>query len=143
MAAENKEAEAMAYVDRVLADNEMTEWVGADGELCSYGPMKKRACNRCRKMFDWDGNDYKKACPECYKKNVRKCAACKVNNLRLDAKPFETVCVACFTAKKSQTHGTCPTCPPARANHLRRPLEKDRCVECESRLVSYNKSKTV
>lgn len=111
-------------------------WVGADGNSYSYGKAKKRACVACRKNFDWDGTPYKTHCMECYEKNVRKCEACKVNNLKIDAKHWERVCTSCWLATKSKSYKTCPTCPPALAMHLRCPLNKNCCATCEARLVS-------
>lgn len=114
---------------------ELTTWTDADGGRCSYGPVTKRVCTKCRESFDWDGTEYKRVCRDCFKKNVRTCVACKVNNLKIDAKAYEKVCTSCFLAKKALTYGTCPTCPPSRSKHLRRPLDKDVCNECALRLV--------
>jgi hypothetical protein len=108
-------------------------WTGADGCTYTYGKVPKRKCVTCRAEYDWDGNKYKTRCKPCYVKVVRVCTACKQNNLKADAPSYQNVCTDCWLAKKSRTHKTCPTCPPDRANHLRCPMGKDQCPECEVR----------
>ena len=114
-------------------------WQGADGVGYRYGPSPVRTCKEptCRKNFNWDGSDYKVYCPECFQKKVRKCIGCKINNLAVDAPSWSTLCTDCFVKRKSVTHGTCPTCPPSRAHHMRRPLAKAHCAECEQRLRPF------
>lgn len=116
---------------------EVVSWVGADGRNYSYGKALKRTCaNRvCAKSFEWDGNEYKTHCVDCYLKLARTCVACKRNKLKLNAPFFQKVCTTCFVLAKQQSYKVCPTCPPHRASHLRCPLNKEQCKECEVRLA--------
>lgn len=115
------------------------EWMAADGNMYSYGKVVKRRCVACPESFDWDGVPYKNHCFKCYTKKVRKCGVCHVNNLKIDAKPTDMACTSCWLASRAKTHKTCPTCPPHLAHHLRCPLNKDCCAQCEARLVSVEK----
>jgi hypothetical protein len=110
------------------------KWKGVNGEVYMYTSPPTRDCQRCRKAFPWDGNDYKVYCTDCYQKIVRKCQKCKTANLPITSPLWKTTCTSCYLAGKEATHGTCPTCPPERATHLRRPLKKATCSECATRL---------
>ena len=116
---------------------EVVTWTGGDGRAYTYGKALKRNCasRLCGKPFDWDGNDYKTHCVNCYLKLAKKCTKCGVNNIKIGAPVYQKVCTACFVAVKALSYKTCPTCPPSRANHLRCPLDKDQCKECELRLA--------
>jgi hypothetical protein len=123
-------------------NNEVPEvkagWVAADGNTYVYSPPVTRACVGCRRQFEWDGSEYKQHCLECYKKLARKCTICQVNNVKVGAPKWCVMCTPCFLQKKSSNFGTCGMCPPDRANHLRRPLNKPACPECMLRLVSVS-----
>lgn len=108
-------------------------WSGSDGATYTYGKAPLRKCVTCRGDYEWDGNIYKTRCKPCYIRLVRVCASCKMNNLKADAPHYQKVCTDCWLAKRAKHFGTCPRCPPERAQHLRRPLSKACCSECEVR----------
>jgi hypothetical protein len=118
------------------ADLESVSWEGADGQCYTYGKAPKRQCAKCPETFDWDGSKYKSLCKRCYVLNVRKCVKCKTANLKINAPLYQTMCTDCFIEKKHKTHVPCPRCPPERRNHLRCPIGKECCPECETRGVS-------
>ncbi len=111
-------------------------WNGSDGGVYTYGKALDRTCVRCRKSFPWDGQKFKTHCPGCYGKHVRKCqnAEC-TNNLAIEAPPYQRVCTSCWLTAKAKKYKQCPRCPPERATHLRCPLDKECCAECEVRAV--------
>lgn len=109
-------------------------WTGADGEQYMYCAPIMRVCEKCKQSFAWDGSDYKKLCTGCYQKAAKKCRACHVNNLPLDAPAWKVTCTSCYLAKKGATHTTCPTCPPELRGHLRCPIGKKQCPTCETHL---------
>lgn len=108
-------------------------WTGADGNNYTYGKSPKKKCTRCPATFDWDGSEFKTMCKRCYGYAVRKCVGCKVANLKINAPLYQTLCTTCFIEKKQRTHKMCPRCPPDRQTHLRCPIGKDCCPECETR----------
>lgn len=89
-------------------------------------------------MFAWDGSEYKTVCMDCYKLLVRKCVQCKVSNLPIGAPKWQTTCLDCYLEKKRARYDTCPTCPPAYAKYLRRPVNEPCCKECKLRLTPVN-----
>jgi hypothetical protein len=128
-----------------MTDNEKKAqtWMGGDGIEYSYAEPPTHLCTGCRKPFPWDGNEYKKLCLTCYAANVKKCSACKINNIPISAPSWQVACTDCWLKGKAKKYGTCPTCPPERANHLRRRLDKACCEECTIRLVKLAPKATV
>lgn len=122
-------------VSLVVGADSMT-WMGYDGNVYSYTlAPPQRVCTNCRLKFEWDGSEFKTLCLPCYGANARKCLKCKINNLKIGAPSWQVLCTDCYIAKKGTTFGTCPTCPPERATHLRRPLNAATCPECNVRLL--------
>ena len=110
-------------------------WVAGDGGVYAYAPPMTRVCTKCRINFQWDGSEFKTLCLSCYSADVRKCNTCKSNNLRIGAPSWQTDCIECYLKKKKAKFGTCPKCPPEKAQLLSRPLDKPTCMECAHRLV--------
>ena len=86
----------MVEVEKMMAEQ---HWIGADGNFYTYSAPVKKICATCRQPFDWDGSEFKNNCTECYRKLVRKCLVCKVNNLKLGAPKWQTSCVECYLKK--------------------------------------------
>lgn len=121
-------------VDGKEVQSETKTWMTADGKLVTYAPLQKRACDRCRRNYDWDGSKYKTVCMDCYTKYVRRCAACD-GTIHPSAPKFKTLCASCYIASRRDTGYTvCPTCPPEKSTHLRVPPGKSLCGSCEQRL---------
>ena len=113
---------------------ENESWTDNLGRTVSYEHAIRRKCTLCGKMFDWDGSEYKTSCLDCFKSKSRKCASCPAL-IPPSAGSWQTNCVTCYvSSKRARGFKTCPTCPPARASHLRCPADKSQCKECETRL---------
>lgn len=96
-----------------------------------------RECASCRCQFPWDGIAYKTVCDNCYRTKTRSCAICHIGTIRASAPAFHTVCTSCYVdSKRSKCYSPCPTCPPERSHHLRRPPGKDHCPECDAIFAS-------
>lgn len=54
----------------------------------------------------------------------------------LDAKKWQKTCTSCWVEKRQQTHSPCPTCPPAKATHLRKKKEEACCKDCLAELAA-------
>ena len=103
----------------------------------SSAVMKTRRCDSCGHRFPWDGAPYKTVCDSCYRTKTRSCVVCHVGTIRAGAPEFYKVCTSCWVdAKRSKCYSPCPTCPPERANHLRVPPGKQRCLECDAYFAS-------
>jgi len=99
-------------------------------------PIMQRECECCHAIFAiFQGQEYKTLCINCYKVKVKKCAKCKVNNLRVGAPDWQNMCVACFKENREGKYGTCPLCPPERSTHLRRPIGQTMCNACAQQIL--------
>jgi len=99
-------------------------------------PQLYRECKRCFQSFEWDGEEFKTLCPDCYTAIARPCATCD-RNIRIDAPSYAKTCARCWIARREHTHTTCPTCPPEKANHLRKPYDMPACKDCLRKNSSY------
>lgn len=125
--------------------SETKTWMTADGRLVTYAPLQKRACDRCRRHYDWDGSEHKTICMDCYTKHVRRCAVCPAT-IHPSAPKFKTMCTLCYiTSRRDMGYTVCPTCPPEKSTHLIVPPGKTACSSCQQRLqiVRCNRSEPV
>lgn len=92
--------------------------------------IQYRQCRRCNQNFEWDGEEYKTHCTPCFGDVVRSCRQCG-KNIPLASPKWVHQCLDCYKAKKALNFGTCPTCPPDVAHHLRRKLDEPCCTRCK------------
>lgn len=103
-------------------------------------PTQTRPCATCSQQFPWDGLAYKTVCDTCYRTKTRSCAVCHVGTIRASAPDFHKVCTSCYVdTKRIKCYSPCPTCPPERSHHLRRPPGRDHCPECDAIFASRAK----
>ena len=91
----------------------------------------KRRCKVCKEKFEWNGKDWQTHCKDCYLEHARKCEGKGCEKfIKISAPKWVKICTECFLKKRGKTHGTCPLCPPERADYLSRKMDEPACSAC-------------